>query len=229
MNPPLEYLTVCVGTLIVFFFSRSSINAMGQVFMRLFRSSSMTVKALAFFLLPGTFIHEIAHFLFAEFLFVRTDDLNIIPQIREDHTIKLGGVRIEQTDPIRRTIIGVAPVILGLIILWVVKYFSLKYATNIYFFVFYLFVLFQITHTMFSSKKDLEGALIGFVFIALLVFIIKYLSGFIVLLPLIAAKERVLLFLGTNIVYLRQAIVEGVILNLGVWLISKFISRAVNH
>ncbi len=110
--------------LLIFLASRTLIKVLGQLLFRIFKSQAAVVKGLAFILLPGTFIHEAAHLVFAEFMQVRTDGLTVMPEIKEDRSIKLGGVKIEQTDPLRRVIIGLAPVFFGLILIWAATAYS---------------------------------------------------------------------------------------------------------
>ncbi|HKC14929.1 MAG TPA: hypothetical protein VKC89_03160, partial [Patescibacteria group bacterium] len=85
-------------------------------------------------------------------------DIEFMPQRREGE-LKLGSVSIGQTDPVRRFLIGVAPIIGGLgIIFGIFQFVGLDSTTlSIKFLLFY--ILFTIGNTMFSSKKDLEGAL----------------------------------------------------------------------
>lgn len=105
----------------------------------------------AILFLPGTFIHEISHFLTALFLFVPVGQPEFMP-VRYENGIKLGSVPIGKTDPIRRTLVGVAPILFGLVILFLAVYLI----KNIFV---VGFVAFEIGNTMFSSKKDLEGVI----------------------------------------------------------------------
>jgi hypothetical protein len=85
---------------------------------------------------------------------------------RNGNTVKLGSVEIGRADPIRRSLIGLAPVLAGLTVVCTVVYF---FSSNILFFQdkgFYFciafvlvlaYFLFAISNTMFSSSKDMEG------------------------------------------------------------------------
>ena len=145
------------------------------------KSSVLRLLALIFFV--GTFIHELAHLLTAEALLVRTEDLNLIPEIKGEKSFKLGGVKIEKTDPLRRILIGVAPVFIGLIIIWIASGLLVSVGSNWWYILLYVFLLFQIGHTMFSSRQDLQGALIG-IFLFILLFILGYFLNDIIVLPL---------------------------------------------
>ncbi|CAN5287326.1 hypothetical protein BH10PAT1_BH10PAT1_5910 [soil metagenome] len=114
--------------------------------------------------LPGTFIHEISHFLFALFLLVPVGTPEFLP-VQIEGGIKMGSVPIGKTDPIRRTLIGIAPIIFGLIILFL----SIYYVHNVFLLG---FIVFEVGNTMFSSKKDLEGVIP--VIVTLIIFIIVF-------------------------------------------------------
>jgi hypothetical protein len=123
----------------IFFISQANIKKLGHLLHRLFASTISVVKWLSFILLPGTFLHEIGHLIFAEAMFVKTDDLNLIPQIRED-SVKMGGVKIQQTDIIRRTIIGIAPVLFGVVVIWTGTYFFLQNVSNFVYWPIYIYL-----------------------------------------------------------------------------------------
>ncbi|HRN96044.1 MAG TPA: hypothetical protein PLD54_01190 [Candidatus Levybacteria bacterium] len=135
-------------------------------------SQSVASRLLAFIFFPGTLLHELSHWGMAKILFVHTGRVELMPEIHEDG-LKLGSVQIARVDPIRRFLIGVAPLIVGSLLLGLISYYMLPYILNFSFTTSYLllatcyiYVLFVISNTMFSSKKDMEGAS------ALLIFII---------------------------------------------------------
>ncbi len=136
-------------------------------FLRLFYSLTGSEKgavilfSILFF--PGTFVHELAHWLMAKILLVPTSQMEFVPQI-QGGSIKLGSVSIAKTDPLRRLLIGVAPVIVGLSILlgmlWSIQaYFQYFSSYPWWIWLALGYVVFVIGSTMFSSRKDLEGSL----------------------------------------------------------------------
>src|ERR1700681_939898 len=74
--------------------------------------SFLPIFLISFIFLPGIIIHELSHLLVASILFVKTGEIEFMPQV-QDEGLKLGSVSIAKTDPIRRFIIGVSPIILG--------------------------------------------------------------------------------------------------------------------
>jgi hypothetical protein len=130
-------------------------------------SRFVSINILSFIFLPGIVIHELAHFLVATILFVPAGEMEFMPK-KEGNSAKLGSVQIGKTDPVRRSIIGFAPVFVGLVIIIGVTY---LFSSNILFFQgkdLYIFIivilaliylLFSVGNTMFSSKADMKGTL----------------------------------------------------------------------
>ncbi len=154
-------------------------------FLRLFHvvTGSQKVSIILFSLVffPGTFIHELAHFLMAKILFVSAGKMEFLPQIQGDF-IKLGSVSISKTDPIRRLLIGVAPVFFGLFVLLGLLAIARQYYSYLatYPWTVWLllgYIVFVTGSTMFSSRKDLEGS-VGVIIASLILVTIIYLTGF---------------------------------------------------
>lgn len=164
-----------------------------QIFYFITKSQKMAIYLLSVIVLPGTFVHEMAHLLSAGGMLVRVGEISLMPEIKE-HGVKLGHVEIEKTDFFRRAIIGFAPVFFGMAILvggiWLSndRFFSQgNYPVWLILVLFYLMVV--IGNTMFSSKKDLEGTL-GFVVLLISIFGALYFLGF----------NQVFSYLRTNLV-----------------------------
>ena len=123
----------------------------------LLHNRKRTMWLFAILFLPGTTIHELSHWLMATILFVPTGDISIMPKL-EENKINLGHAEIGKSDLFRRFFIGVAPFISGLTIIFLTIHFfenDLSTAVNL---LILGFVVFQIGNTMFSSKRDWQGA-----------------------------------------------------------------------
>jgi hypothetical protein len=130
-------------------------------------SKFVSINAMSFVFLPGIVVHELSHFLTAAVLFVPAGEMEFAPK-REGNSVKLGSVRIAKTDPIRRSIIGFAPIFVGLLIIIGTTY---LFGLNIQFFknknlyiitiaiLALVYLLFSVGNTMFSSKADIKGTL----------------------------------------------------------------------
>ena len=156
--------------LLLFFLSQRITTSLFQFFYFLTRQEKLSVGLLSFFLLPGTLIHELSHFLLAVLLRVKTGRLSLLPEIEKNGVVKTGRLELAQTDPFRRTLIGLAPLIIGLTLIYFLgKYLFSNFSQLIthnsqpitillLFIICYL--LFTISTTMFSSKKDLESLIV---------------------------------------------------------------------
>lgn len=76
------------------------------------------VRALFLILLPGVLLHEASHWLVANLVGVRTGKVSIgLGKMRGKH-FSLGSVTVERSDPLRESLIGVAPFLFGLLAVW---------------------------------------------------------------------------------------------------------------
>lgn len=141
------------------FLSRKLTGRLYKFIYSVTKSKKWTVYLFAVLFLPGTFIHEVSHYLAALFLFVPAGKLKIMPEV-EDEKIKLGSVSIGKTDPFRKFIVGIAPLLFGnLIIYGLLKYgISKSLLRSPYYILLTAYCIFQIGNTMFLSKEDLKGA-----------------------------------------------------------------------
>lgn len=160
---------------LLFLFSRLLTRSLSSFFLRLTRSQNTTIQLLSFLFLPGIIIHELAHLLVAGLLFVPVGEIEFMPQIKEGG-VKLGSVGIGKTDPIRRAIIGVAPVFAGLAVLFGIFSFVFN-SSNTFILLAGFYGLFAIGNTMFSSKKDIEG-LLEVLIVGAIILLTLYFIGF---------------------------------------------------
>ncbi len=150
-----------VELFILSFLSKSLINSIYSLIFYISKSKHVASHFLAFIFLPGTIIHELAHVISAGILMVPTGEIEFIPEIHEGG-VKLGSAEIGKTDPLRRSLIGIAPVLAGILIILGGLFlltnkilYGKSYSIWIYLGIFY--GIFVLCNTMFSSKKDLEG------------------------------------------------------------------------
>lgn len=104
-------------------------------------------------------MHELSHFLVAKILFVPVGKFSLKPQKLEKEIV-LGSVAIARTNIVKRLLIGVAPVFTGLFIILAAAYVAVtrnmaSEPTTVALFIYFVFV---VANTMFSSKTDLVGA-----------------------------------------------------------------------
>ncbi len=202
-------------------------QSLSTLFYRITRSERWTITILALLFFPGVLIHELAHFLMATILFVPTGEIEFIPQIMEDR-VKLGSVQIGQTDPFRRAIIGIAPVIVGASVLIGVLYyfttstFAFTTPLDILKVLGILYIVFEISNTMFSSKRDVEGTLELLVAIVVIGGVL-YFAG--VRLPEsfieVITSDKVLSFFEQT----SKLLILPLLLNYSLWAVSKLLGK----
>jgi len=149
----------------LFYTSKHVYQSLFTLLNKLFKNRGLSEKLIFSIFLPGVIVHELSHMLFAEITFVKTFHLDISPKI-EDGYLRLGSVEIQKTDIARRALIGLAPLLSGVIIISSIiiifsNYFDIGdiFLSPEYFFLHIVvgWAIFVITNTMFSSEKDLEG------------------------------------------------------------------------
>lgn len=162
----------------LFLLSRLLTRDLSSLLFRLTHSKSITIAILSFLFLPGTIVHEVSHYLMAHLVFVPAGKLEVVPKM-EERGVKLGSVAIARTDPFRRLFIGIAPFLIGTIIILITLFYVINYdlldAPLAVFVTGY--ILFEVGNTMFSSRKDMEGAL-ELLLAVLILFAITYFLGF---------------------------------------------------
>lgn len=166
-------LLVLFELLLLFLFSKALINALAHLIFHLTKSHRAVILVLATLFLPGTIIHELAHAITAGVLMVPVGEVEFTPQIHEGG-IKLGSAKIGRSDPLRTALISLAPTLLGLALI-LIPLFYLKPSFFVYLILFYL--IFVVSNTMFSSKKDLEGVVAGLI-LMVSILVAFYLLGF---------------------------------------------------
>ncbi len=68
--------------------------------------------------LPGILLHELSHWLMAKLLGVRTGQISIWPaRSKAGRQMRLGSVKVGQADPVRNSLIGLAPLLSGTLVI----------------------------------------------------------------------------------------------------------------
>jgi len=154
--------------------SRNLIRQIFTAIMTIFRSRPLAVSIVTALLFPGTVIHELSHLFTAEILGVRTGKLRLSPESIEGEDIRVGSVELSQTDPFRRSVIGLAPFFVGLTALFTLCPLlpnlwsdavtacgnnALFSSPSLYLLPLVSYLLFCISATMFASSEDMKGVI----------------------------------------------------------------------
>jgi len=171
------FATYIVEIIFLYYLSRALHKRLFSLVNRIFKKEKIATWVIAIIFLPGTLIHEIAHYLTALFLFIPVDNINLLPR-HEKKKIKLGSVKMKSVDPFRSFIVSVAPFIFGnLIIFFSVSYFiQIRFNVNIFWIVLGLYLLIVIANTMFLSRSDFAGVW-KLLLIVAIIFLLLYLCG----------------------------------------------------
>ncbi len=173
--------------LILLYALTRSINRSLYIFLfKLAKNRDIAIGLFSLLSLPGTIIHELAHLIMAEALRVPTGKISFTPKVAIDgtkHDIQIGSLEVAKVDLVRKYLVGLAPLFLGLamlsLIIWTFGYIWPQ-TTSIYqqggLVILAGYLLFSISNNMFSSAKDLEGFWM-FAFVVGLFLIAFYLSG----------------------------------------------------
>lgn len=182
---------IIVESLLLYFVARRLTEAIFGITMFTTKSKKIGVTVLSLILFPGTIVHELAHLFTAEIMGVRTGKLTLAPDSLADNELRTGSVAIQQTDPFRRFLIGVAPVFWGTGALFILSYFFKTIAGDALstgsidpiftwptwlYLVLLLYGSFSVSTTMFSSKEDMKGSL-PVIILAILVLVTLYILG----------------------------------------------------
>lgn len=146
--------------LVLFFLSRALTMNLSLLLYRFGFGEKLVMHLLAVLFLPGTFIHEISHYLMSVLLRVRVYSMTLLPKPAEGRYIKMGGIEHAKCDLIRNLFIGSAPFIIGNFILFSLLLYSMSHNPSLQNWVTLVtgFIVFQIGNTMFSSRADMDGS-----------------------------------------------------------------------
>lgn len=143
-------------TIFIYLISRLTVKEIYIFFRRIFSSNKPVYAILSLIFLPGTIVHETAHFVTALVLLLPVKSMTLFPSF-EGNEIKLGEVRYEKRDLLRGVLVGIAPFFFGLAILFALFIFKIFPNDNIWLNIVFGYLIFSVSSNMFSSKKDLEG------------------------------------------------------------------------
>lgn len=157
-----QYLFFLGQLLIIHLTARSSMSLMFHGLRKVFKNTSVSFYMLSLFYLPGTLVHELSHAFTSIVLFVIPHSLNVIPEVEEKdngYAIRFGSVHHPKTDPIRGSIIGASPIIFGLGFFWFMTAYNQFPAPSFFANVLWVYLMFVISSSMFSSKEDMKDML----------------------------------------------------------------------
>lgn len=142
----------------LYFLSRQSINELFHTLRIFIKSEKRVLTLVTVFFLPGTILHEMAHFFGATLLMLKVKEVTILPQ-RKNHYVKLGSVLYEKKDVIRGVLVGISPFFFAMFFFWLTSKTHIFPHPNLIVSILSGYGIFVVTSTMFSSSKDLQDLL----------------------------------------------------------------------
>ena len=174
-NYSLTWVILFVIQLIILsFISNKLFNRIYLFLHRFFKKDSTVVLVVSLVFLPGTFIHELCHALTAVLLGSAVRSFSVWPRVEGD-SIKMGYAEVEVLDIFRNSLIGIAPLLFGSMILYYLTSVFLT-VSLIYKFVL-LYLIFQISNSMFLSPADVKEVRI-LLFLTLFLIVTVYIINF---------------------------------------------------
>jgi hypothetical protein len=162
--------------LCLFIIGKRTVQELYTILKLFFRNDYVVFAIIALIFLPGTLFHELAHYVMAIMLFLHVTDFTIVPRWYKSD-ITLGRVTYYKRDVIRSILVGVAPLLAGILFFLGIAYFhvfpqaSQGYIYNAVF----IYLIFVISTSMYSSKQDL----VDIAYIIPVLFIIFILAYFL--------------------------------------------------
>jgi membrane-associated protease RseP (regulator of RpoE activity) len=149
--------------------------------------------------LPGVIIHELSHWLAAKVLGVRVSKLSIGP-VRKGRSrrVSLGSIQVRKVDPLRASLIGMAPLIGGTLIILLIGFLvldmdqvgsavvgqdaegilaELERLVHIPDFWLWLYLIFSVSNAMLPSTSDMDTVRPVLIFLGALTAIIVIATG----------------------------------------------------
>ena len=110
------YFLFLISLLILFAVQRLLHREIQAILLIITKRQIFSIGLYSILLFPGVFIHELSHFLMAIILRVPIRKFSLIPKAMDNGQLRLGFVETQQTNFIRDGLIGLAPFIVGLIL-----------------------------------------------------------------------------------------------------------------
>ena len=149
--------------------------------------------------LPGVVIHELSHWLVAKALGVRVGKLSLGPSRRgRSRRVSLGSVRVGKVDPVRASLIGLAPLLGGTAIILLIGYLVLDVGGVLHTVSgqgvegflsalgellrvpdswLWLYLIFAISNAMLPSESDMASVRPVLIFLGILILVLLIVGG----------------------------------------------------
>ena len=105
------YIALAVALLPLLWVKTWITNSLQELSLRWAGDAAVAMFLYFVLVLPGVVVHELSHWLMATILGVRVSRLSLGPVRKGRNSVSLGSVRVAKVDPVRASLIGVAPLL----------------------------------------------------------------------------------------------------------------------
>jgi hypothetical protein len=193
-------LIALVATLLALFWLKRRITfGLQELSMRLVDDPDVALIIYFVIVLPGVVVHELSHWLMAKLLRVRVSRPTFGPVRKgRSNRVSLGSVRVSKADPVRASLIGVAPLlggsavilIIGNMVLGVGEFASavagqgaggvldaLGQMAQVADFWLWLYLIFAVSNAMLPSESDMAAVRPVLIFLGIVAAVLLMFSG----------------------------------------------------
>ncbi len=183
-----------LAMVLLLFLQRRLHREIQAIFLIATQNPAFTILAFSLIFLPGVFLHELSHLVTAKLLGVRTGKFSLLPQVLPDGRLQLGYVEAAYSDIFRDSLVGLAPLVSGLLFVafvavnrlqlvvmwdtlrngqWELFSLGLRILPTIPDFWLWVYLTFAVSSTMMPSESDRHawrplGLVSGFLFLVIL-------------------------------------------------------------
>lgn len=208
--------------IILFFVVRLTTKELFIFLWKITNNKKVSYSIITAIFFPGTLLHEISHFLMAIILRLKVTEISIFPEFKKNN-ILLGSVQYEKKDFLRGILVGIAPIIIGFVFFFLLFFFRLFPAENIYMNIFIIYLIFSVSSTMFSSRQDLVD-LIYVIPLCLIIWFIVYIFN----INIVSLSKDILLKLSDFIIKVNFYLLISILINFSLLIILKLIKTIMS-
>jgi hypothetical protein len=238
------FFWVVAAMVALLFLQRFLHREIQAVFLIATRNPGITMLGFSLIFLPGVFLHELSHLVTAKLLGVRTGKFSLLPDVLPDGRLQLGYVEAAYTDIFRDSLVGLAPLISGLVFVaavavnrlhlvimwdtfrnaqWELFWMGLRTLPALPDFWVWFYLTFAVSSTMMPSASDRHAWMpLGVVSVLMFAFVLLAGAGPWMLANLAPALNSFLR--GTALILLVSILVHGLLI-LPLLLIHRLLTR----
>jgi len=199
LGPWTPLVALAASLLALLWLQRRVTYALQELSVRWVNDADVALIIYFVVVLPGVILHELSHWLMAKLLGVRVTPPKIGPVRKgRSNRVSLGSVRVGEVDPVRASLIGVAPLLSGAAAILVIGYLVLgvgeladaagRYGleglldglgavVRVPDFWLWLYLIFAISNAMLPSESDMDAVRPVLIFLGIVTAVVVVVTG----------------------------------------------------